>query len=196
MSNTITFTPEHDAFRQMVRKFVETEINPLRGAVGRRAHLPGPRAVQKDGHLGLLGLSYPEEYGGGGVDYWWSTVFLEELGRAHCAGVPMGIAVHTDMATPALAELGTHEQKENFCGRLLPASRLLHCRQRTGRRFRRGRHSHPRRGRRRRLRDQRLQDVDHQRHPGRHYLPAGPHRRRARLQGHVAHHCAHRHARL
>jgi citronellyl-CoA dehydrogenase len=108
------FTPEHDAFRQMVRKFVETEINPYVEQWEDNRIFPAHDLFKKMGNLGLLGLSYPEEYGGGGVDYWWSTVFLEELGRAHCAGVPMGIAVHTDMATPALAELGTHEQKEKF----------------------------------------------------------------------------------
>jgi citronellyl-CoA dehydrogenase len=73
---------------------------------------------KKMGDLGLLGLSYAEEYGGGGVDYWYNVVLLEELGRAGCAGVPMGIAVHTDMATPALAEFGSEELKQRF---LVPA---------------------------------------------------------------------------
>jgi len=48
------------------------------------------------------------------VDYWYSAVLLEELGRADCAAVPMGIAVHTDMATPALAEFGSDDLKRRF----------------------------------------------------------------------------------
>ena len=44
---------------------------------------------------GWLGSLIPEQYGGGGVDYWYNVVLLEELGRADCASVPMGIAVHT-----------------------------------------------------------------------------------------------------
>ena len=108
------FNDEHEAFRQMVRRFVETEINPYVEAWEEQRIFPAHELFKKMGNLGLLGLSYPEEYGGGGVDYWYSVVFLEEIGRIHCAGVPMGIAVHTDMATPALAEFGSHELKQRF----------------------------------------------------------------------------------
>ena len=66
------------------------------------------------GDLGFLGLSYPEKYGGGGADYWYNVLLGEEIGRAECAGVPMAIAVQTDMATPALAEFGSHDLKEQF----------------------------------------------------------------------------------
>jgi len=48
------------------------------------------------------------------MDYWYQTIFLEEIGRIPCAGVPTGISVQTDMATPALAHHGTEEQKEKF----------------------------------------------------------------------------------
>lgn len=111
---SLYFTPEHDAFREMVRKFVETEIDPYVDDWEEAGIFPAHDLFKKMGRLGLLGLTYPEEYGGGGVDYWYETVLLEELGRASCAGVPMGIAVHTDMATPALAESGTPAQKEQF----------------------------------------------------------------------------------
>ena len=108
------FTQEHDDFRQMVRKFVEAEINPYVEEWEEQRIFPAHELFKKMGELGLLGLTYPQEYGGGGVDYWYEVVLLEELGRAACAGVPMGIAVHTDMATPALAEQGTEEQKARF----------------------------------------------------------------------------------
>lgn len=108
------FTAEHDAFRQTVRRFVESEINPHIEAWEAERLWPAHTVLKKMGDLGLLGLSYPEEYGGGGVDYWYNVVFLEEVGRADCAAVPMGIAVHTDMATPALAEFGSEELKRRF----------------------------------------------------------------------------------
>ncbi len=108
------FTPEHDAFRHSVRRFVETEINPHVEAWEAARIWPAHELLRKMGGLGLLGLSYPEEYGGGGADYWYSVVLLEELGRADCAAVPMGIAVHTDMATPALAEFGSDALKRRF----------------------------------------------------------------------------------
>ncbi len=112
------FTPEHDAFRRLVRRFVETEINPHVEAWEAARLWPARQVLKKMGDLGLLGLTYPEAYGGGGVDYWYSVVLLEELGRADCAAVPMGIAVHTDMATPALAEFGSEELRQRF---LVPA---------------------------------------------------------------------------
>ncbi len=108
------FTAEHEAFRRVVRRFVETEINPHVEAWEAARIWPARDVLKKMGNLGLLGLNYPEEYGGGGVDYWYSAVLLEELGRADCAAVPMGIAVHTDMATPALAEFGSEELKRRF----------------------------------------------------------------------------------
>ena len=108
------FTAEHEAFRRVVRRFVETEINPHVEEWEAARIWPARDVLKKMGNLGLLGLNYPEEYGGGDVDYWYSAVLLEELGRADCAAVPMGIAVHTDMATPALAEFGSDELKRRF----------------------------------------------------------------------------------
>lgn len=108
------FTAEHDLFRQTVRKFVTAEIEPYVEEWEAERIFPAHDLFKKMGQLGLLGLTYPPEYGGGGVDYWYETVLLEELGRSGCAGVPMGIAVHTDMATPALAEHGTDAQKTQF----------------------------------------------------------------------------------
>jgi glutaryl-CoA dehydrogenase len=115
---SLYFNEEHQAFRQMARKFVETEISPYVDEWEAQRIFPAHALFKKMGNLGLLGLSYPEEYGGGGVDYWYNVILLEELGRSGCAGVPMGIAVHTDMATPALAEFGSEELKRRF---LVPA---------------------------------------------------------------------------
>ena len=115
---SLYFTDEHESFRQMVRRFVEAEINPYVDEWEAAGTFPAHDLFKKMGDLGLLGLTYPEKYGGGGVDYWYELILLEELGRADCAGVPMGIAVHTDMATPALAEFGSEELKQRF---LVPA---------------------------------------------------------------------------
>jgi citronellyl-CoA dehydrogenase len=69
-------------------------------------------------------LNHPEEYGGMNADYWYTVVFAEELGKADCAGVPMGIAVHTDMATPALAMHGSEELKREFLARAISGEYL------------------------------------------------------------------------
>ena len=70
------------------------------------------------GELGFLGLSYPEEYGGQGGDYYCNIVLAEEMTKANCGGLAMGIAVHTDMATPPILLFGTEEQKQRY---LVPA---------------------------------------------------------------------------
>jgi len=66
------------------------------------------------GELGLLGLSYPEQYGGQGGDYFCSLVLAEEMVKAMCGGLAMGVAVHTDMATPPVHLFGTEEQKQQY----------------------------------------------------------------------------------
>lgn len=111
---SIYFNDEHEMLRQTVRRFVESEINPNVEKWEEERIFPAHDLFKKMGDLGLLGIVYPEVYGGMGLDYWYQVVMLEELGRAHCAGVPMAIAVQTDMATPALAEFGTPWQKETF----------------------------------------------------------------------------------
>jgi alkylation response protein AidB-like acyl-CoA dehydrogenase len=66
------------------------------------------------GELGFLGLSYPEEYGGQGGDYFCNLVLAEEMCKSQCGGLNMGIAVHTDMATPPVFLFGTEEQKQEY----------------------------------------------------------------------------------
>ncbi len=114
------FTEEHEMFRQTVRSFVERQINPYVDQWEEEGIFPAHDLFKKMGDLGFLGLNYPEEYGGANADYWYTVVFAEELSRANCGGVPMGIVVHTDMCTPALAQFGSHELKRKF---LLPACR-------------------------------------------------------------------------
>jgi citronellyl-CoA dehydrogenase len=106
-------TPEHELFRQTVRKFVEEELRPRArefDELGRFDKL----LYKKMGDLGMLGLRYDPAYGGAGLDWSFSAVLFEELGRADNAGVTMGISVQTDMATPSLAEFGSDDLKRQF----------------------------------------------------------------------------------
>lgn len=114
------FTEEHEMFRKSVRAFVEKEINPHVDEWEEAGIWPAHEVLKKMGNLGFLGLNYEEAYGGANADIWFTVVLAEELGRCKCAGVPMGIMVHTDMCTPALAKYGSHELKEQF---LAPAIR-------------------------------------------------------------------------
>ena len=108
------FTSEHEMFRQTIRRFVREEINPYADEWEEQGTFPAHALFKKMGDLGFLGLTYPEEYGGLGLDFWYTMILCEELGKATCSGVPMGITVHTDMCTPALAQFGSAELKRRY----------------------------------------------------------------------------------
>ena len=107
------FTQEHEIFRKNVGNFVEQELAPH--VIEWEEAGIFPRWVfEKMGELGFLGIRAPEEYGGSALDWWFTVVLVEELTRCRCAGVPMGLLVQTDMATPVIAEIGNEEQKKEF----------------------------------------------------------------------------------
>jgi citronellyl-CoA dehydrogenase len=107
-------TPEHRQLEDTVVKFCQKEINPFVAEWEKAEQFPSHEVFKKLGDLGLLGLKYPEEYGGAGLDFSYSMVMAEALGEANCGGVPMAIGVQTDMATPALARFGSDELKKEF----------------------------------------------------------------------------------
>ncbi len=108
------FSPEHRQIEDTVVKFVEKEINPHVPAWEAAEEFPSHEVFKKLGDLGLLGLKYPEEFGGAGLDFSYSMVMAEALGACHCGGVPMAIGVQTDMATPALARFGSDELRKEY----------------------------------------------------------------------------------
>ena len=112
------FTSEHRQLSDTVSRFVKEELNPNVAAWEAAEEFPSHEIFKKLGNLGLLGVKYPQEYGGLGLDFSYSMVMAEALGDCACGGVPMAIGVHTDMCTPALARFGTDELKREF---LVPA---------------------------------------------------------------------------
>ncbi len=112
------FTDQHRQLDDTVTRFVENEINPHVVEWERAEEFPSHEVFKKLGDLGLLGLKYPEAYGGMGLDFSYSMVMAEAIGASQCGGVPMAIGVHTDMCTPALARFGSDELRREF---LVPA---------------------------------------------------------------------------
>ncbi|MBN2283872.1 MAG: acyl-CoA dehydrogenase family protein [Deltaproteobacteria bacterium] len=107
------FNEDHQMLRNTVYDFVKNEINPCMDLWEERT-VPLHELFKKMGDLGLLGIRYDEQYGGQGLDYWFETAFLEELGHIHGFGVPTAIAVQTNMATPAIAQFGSDYLKDRF----------------------------------------------------------------------------------
>ncbi len=108
------FTPEHEQIADTVRKFVAKEINPHLPAWEKAGIFPAHDVFKKMGDLGLLGIKYPTEFGGLGLDFSYCMVMAEALGECNAGGVPMAIGVQTDMCTPALARFGSDALRHEF----------------------------------------------------------------------------------
>ena len=108
------FTAEHRQLRDTVARFVAEEINPHVKEWEAAEEFPSHQVFKKLGDLGLLGVKYPEEDGGLGLDFSYAMVVAEELGKIDCGGVPMAIGVQTDMCTPALARFGSEDLRKEF----------------------------------------------------------------------------------
>jgi alkylation response protein AidB-like acyl-CoA dehydrogenase len=106
------FTDEHEQLRESIRSFVVKELAP-HAEEWEETTFPN-WVFPRMGELGFLGLTYPEEYGGQGGDYYCALVLAEEMTNSNCGGLNMGIAVHTDMATPPIHLFGNEEQKQGY----------------------------------------------------------------------------------
>jgi citronellyl-CoA dehydrogenase len=113
MADELDSTPEHQLFRDSVRKFVDEEMRPRAREFDERGRID-KALFKKMGDLGFLGLRYDPAYGGAGLDWSYTAVLFEELGRSDNAGATLGVSVHTDMATPSLAQFGSEELKRAY----------------------------------------------------------------------------------
>jgi citronellyl-CoA dehydrogenase len=105
---------DHAAFRDSVRRFVDTEVNPHVDGWEAAGRAPLHDLFPKAAALGLLGLEYDPAYGGEGADHSFQLVAAEEYGRMHAGGVGMALGVQAMMATPSLHEFGSPALKEQF----------------------------------------------------------------------------------
>jgi acyl-CoA dehydrogenase len=113
MNEPIYFTDEHRQFRDNLRRFIEQEIVPKAGAWEEAGMVPR-EVLRQMGSLGYLGIRYPEQYGGSALDTLYSAILAEELGRSTFGGFAVTVTVHTDMASPHLANFGTPEQLQRW----------------------------------------------------------------------------------
>ena len=107
------FNETHNAFRESVKRFVDKEINSHMDE-WEETTVPLHDLFKKMGDLGFLGVRYDPKYGGQGLDYWFETVLLEELGHIQGMGVSIAIAVQTNLATPALDMFGSEYIKDKY----------------------------------------------------------------------------------
>jgi citronellyl-CoA dehydrogenase len=107
-------THEHQELYRTTKRFVEEELNPQVPEWEKAGIWPAHEVLKRMGDLGLLGINKPVENGGLGLDYSYQMIFAQALGNCICGGVPMGIGVQTDMATPALARFGSPALRKEY----------------------------------------------------------------------------------
>jgi alkylation response protein AidB-like acyl-CoA dehydrogenase len=109
------FTPEHEAFRDSFRRFVDKEIAPFHEAWEEQGYVD--RAVwDKAGENGFLCATLPEQYGGSGADKLYSVIKMEELARGGYTGP--GYGLHSEIVAPYILHYGTGEQKQRWLAKL------------------------------------------------------------------------------
>ncbi|SEQ47825.1 acyl-CoA dehydrogenase [Natrinema salaciae] len=103
---------EQEQIRDMVSEFVDEEVVPVAEEIDHDDEFPAD-LVSQMAELGLMGMPFPEEYGGAGLDYHSYAIGLEEIARGS-GGLGTIVAAHTSLAGNMLYEFGDESQKEEY----------------------------------------------------------------------------------
>src|SRR2546426_2166244 len=115
-------SPDHELTRRTVREFAEGEIAPVAEELDRKKAFPY-EIVAKLGELNLMGIPFPEEYGGAGGDTLAYALAVEELTRVD-SSVAITLCAHTSLGTQPIYLFGSEQQKREWLPRLCPGRRL------------------------------------------------------------------------
>jgi acyl-CoA dehydrogenase len=116
------FDETHQMIRETVRRFVDREIRPFVEEWEEKGEFPRS-LYTKAGDAGILGIGYPEAYGGAGGDLFCKIASSEEIMRGGSGGVAAGLG-SLDIAIPPILSLGTEEQKSRFVPAVLRGERI------------------------------------------------------------------------
>lgn len=113
MSDHLFLSDEHRMLRDQIRRFIAERVIPFAETWEEDGSVPR-EVLREMGQLGFLGIRYPEEYGGSGMDTRATAVLAEELGRSTYSGFAITVLVHTDMASVHLFNAGSDAQKARW----------------------------------------------------------------------------------
>ncbi len=116
-------TPEHDALREQVARFLEREVEPHGHIWEEQGYVPR-EVLRKMGELGWLGMTYSSEYGGADADLLTSVVFQEALSLSTFGGFIVTVLVHTDMASPHLVHAGSPDQIKTYLPQVISGEKI------------------------------------------------------------------------
>jgi short/branched chain acyl-CoA dehydrogenase len=115
-------SPDHELIRRTVREFAEGEVAPVAEELDRTKAFPY-EIVAKLGKLNLMGIPFPEEYGGGGGDSLAYALAVEELARVD-SSVAITLCAHTSLGTQPIYLFGSEEQKREWLPPLCSGEKL------------------------------------------------------------------------
>jgi len=107
------FNEEHEAFRRSIRRFVDAEIKPHIEEWEEAGEIPRS-LYKKAGELGYLGIRYPTDYGGSGLDAITEAVLAEEMARTGAGGIGASLTATSTIAMTKILLFGSDEQKETY----------------------------------------------------------------------------------
>ena len=110
------FNEDHEAFRSMVRRFIEKEIAPFHADWEESGIVPRELWL-KAGAAGMLCCTVPEQYGGAAADYLFDVVVFEEIARSGYSGP--GFLIHCDLVATYIASFGTEDQKARWLPKMV-----------------------------------------------------------------------------
>uniref|UniRef100_Q07PE4 Acyl-CoA dehydrogenase domain protein n=1 Tax=Rhodopseudomonas palustris (strain BisA53) TaxID=316055 RepID=Q07PE4_RHOP5 len=122
MSNSPFYTADHIAFRDVVRRFVKNEIEPYATEWDEAGGFPR-ELYEKAASIGLLGLGFPEEYGGTPVDQFMWIVAVQELARAGAGGVAASLN-SSSIGAPPIARAGSPELKARVLPEIISGKKI------------------------------------------------------------------------
>ncbi|MEA2403714.1 MAG: short-chain 2-methylacyl-CoA dehydrogenase, partial [Thermoleophilaceae bacterium] len=105
-------TDEQKAIQRLARDFADGEVRPVAEELDREHRFPY-EPIAKAAELGLMGIPYAEEWGGGGADYVSYALAIEELARVD-SSVGITVAAHTSLGTWPIYAFGDDEQKQKY----------------------------------------------------------------------------------
>lgn len=106
----------------MVRKFAKERIEPV-AAENERNHRYPADLIAEAGEMGLMGVAYPQEYGGAGMDFISYMLTVEEVSR-YCASTGVIISAHSSLVCDPIYRFGTEEQKQKYLPGLLSGKKI------------------------------------------------------------------------
>ncbi len=117
-----TYSREQQMVKKMLREFAEKEIAPIAGEIDEKAIYPC-ETIGKLAKLGLMGMPFPEEYGGAGTDYMTYIMAIEEISKTD-ASHGVIIQTHNALCCWPIYTYGTEEQKKKYLPDLLSGKKL------------------------------------------------------------------------